>query len=260
MLSLQKASLAAMGKDVINLLIYASFLSLPALVTSLFCTGTSVLMVKLWTPPASLIWASLQALWQLCHCTEEMVENWSLQRTWNLQKALKRASHKTGMRGHWPWISVLFLTNLIPSLSRLLSLQSWGMCSPCPCLRHSRGTSKPRREDEHKGTAEWAGDIYRWWLHSSAFPRSLICCGCLLQTDFMGNKTPPVLKRIGVGLLSLLTVAQCGCMHYKAWGGPVAARSLECFKPILILEARCWEATGSSFLQHKHCLASSSVG
>lgn len=190
-----------------------------------------------------------------------MVENWSLQKTWNLQKALKQVSHKTGMRGRWPRISVLFLTNPIPSLSRLLSLQSWGMCSPCPCLRCSHGTSKPSRKDEHKGHS-WVSwrYIYRWWLHSSAFPRSLICCGCLLQTDFMGNKTPPVLKRVGVGLLSLLRVAQCGSMDDKAWGGPVTALSLECIKPILILVARRWEATGCPFLQHKHCLASSSVG
>jgi len=93
MFFLQKVSLSAVGKDVLSLLSYASFLSLSALLTSLFHNGAPVLMVMLWTPSASLIWASLPALWWLYHSMEEVVENRSLQRTWNLQKAIKWISH-----------------------------------------------------------------------------------------------------------------------------------------------------------------------
>jgi len=55
MFFLQKVSLSAVGKDVLSLLSYASFLSLSALLTSLFHNGAPVLMVMLWTPSASLI-------------------------------------------------------------------------------------------------------------------------------------------------------------------------------------------------------------
>jgi len=92
------------------------------------------------------------------------------------------------------------------------------------------------------------------------FPQEPALLGLPPSGRLHGEQNPSGAEEEQSWFIQMLRDAQLWVYGLQSQGRSWDSTVTGMFKPILILEARCWEVTGPPFLQHKHCLTGSSMG